>query len=92
MEEKIKGLKKIAGETKNLKGAYSPEYIEVFYDVNTHKAWSEYHYSIGKNEWTEYYDNNILNCGTISEPMNQKEIEEIIENEIMMTNELRRKK
>ena len=79
--EKIKGLKKIAGETKNLKA----EYIEVFYDVNTHEAWSKYHYSIGKNEWTEYSDNNILNCGTISEPMNQKEIKEIIENEIMMT-------
>lgn len=80
---KIKGLKKIAGESKNLTGYYSPEYLQLNFDRTTGEAWSNYHYSIGHNSRTEYNDNNILNCGIITERKTQLELAEMIHNAIV---------
>ena len=80
---KIKGLKKIAGESKKLTGFYSPEYLQLNYDRTTGEAWSDYHYSIGHNSRTEYHDNNILNCGIITERKTQLELAEMIHNAIV---------
>ena len=78
----MKGLKKLAGETKNLKGYYSGEYIEIFYDEKTKEVWGKYHYSLGQNEWTEYHDKNIIKITTTSDPMTMEEIKEKIEEKL----------
>lgn len=79
---KIKGLKKIAGESKHI-GKYDPEYLQLNYDKTTGEAWADYHYSIGGNSWTEYHDTNILNCGNIEEPATMKEIAEMIHDAVL---------
>lgn len=84
---KIKGLKKIAGESKNLTGYYSPEYLQINFDRKTGEAWSNYHYSIGGNSWTQYHESGIVNCGTIHEPKTMREIREMIESAIMRREE-----
>lgn len=78
---KIKGLKKIAGESKQI-GKYDPEYLQLNYDKTTGEAWTDYHYSIGHNSWTEYHEPGIITCGNITEPKTMREIREMIENAI----------
>ena len=80
---KIKGLKKIAGETKGLKGYYSGEYLQLNYDAKTGEAWTDYHYSLGQNSWCQYHDKNILRCGNISRPKTMKEIRVMIEQKML---------
>lgn len=85
-ELKIKGLKKIAGESKNLEGPYSDQYLQLNYDQETGEAWTDLHASFGQNSWTEYHDTNIINCGNISQPMTMKEIKEMIINKLEFIN------
>lgn len=75
---KIKGLKKIAGESKGL-NPYDHGYLQVNYDMETGEAWTDYHYSIGSNSWSEYHDEDILTCGYISSPHTMEQIREMIE-------------
>lgn len=79
---KIKGLKKIAGESKGLEGYYSGYYLQLNYDKETGEAWTDEHVSFGQNSWTEYKDSSIINCGNISEPMTMKEIRAMIERKV----------
>ncbi len=79
---KIKGLKKIAGESKGLEGYYSGHYLQINYDRKTGEAWTDYHVSFGQNSWTEYNDSSIITCGNISEPMTMKEIRAMIERKV----------
>lgn len=76
---KIKGLKKIAGESKGLEGYYSGHYLQVNYDLETGETWTNEHCSFGQNSWTEYHDSNIINCGNISEPTTMVQIRSMIE-------------
>lgn len=80
---KIKGLKKIAGESKNLTGYYSPDYLQINFDRKTGEAWSDYFYCIGHNSRKYYHDENILFCGIISRPATMQQIREIIENSVI---------
>lgn len=79
----VKGLKKIAGETKKLKGFYSGEYLQLNYNKKTGEAWTDYFCSLGQNSWKEYNDSDIINCGNISEKKTMKEIAEIIHEAIL---------
>ncbi len=76
---KIKGLKKIAGESKSLRGYYSGQYLQVNYNRTTGEAWTDWHCSFGQNSWSQYHDINIINCGNISNPMTMAQIREMIE-------------
>ena len=76
---KIKGLKGIASETKNLKGYYSPEYLQLFYDKSNGETWVKRYYSVGHNHWADYADKNIINCGMIYCPLKMWEIKLMIE-------------
>lgn len=49
MELKLKGLKKLSSETKNLSGYYSGKYIQVNYDPKTNEIWGD--------AWMEEFDN-----------------------------------
>ena len=46
---KIKGIKKIAGESKGLEGYYSGHYLQLNYDKKTGEAWTDEHVSFGQN-------------------------------------------
>lgn len=76
---KIKGLKKISGESKKLNGFYNPEYLQLNYNTATGEAWTDFHYSIGHNSWTKYDEPTIINCGTIHRPTTMKELAQMIE-------------
>ena len=76
---KIKGIKKIAGESKSLGGYYSGQYLQVNYDRKTGEAWTDLHCSFGQNSWSQYHDSNIINCGNISEPTTMARSKEMLE-------------
>ena len=71
---KILGLKRCSSATKDFKGYYSGEYIELFYNVSTGEAWPCYHYSIGQNEWMKYDDPNIIKIANYSIPTTMKQM------------------
>lgn len=74
----MKGLKKVAGESKSLRGFYSPEYLQLNYDRKECRVWADYFYCVGHNSFTKYDDPDIINCGIITKPMTQKEIVQMI--------------
>lgn len=84
-EMKIKGLKKVAGESKCLQGYYSGRYLQLNYDRKTGEIWTDEHISLGQNSWTEYHDSNILVCGNICKPVTMQEIRQMVENAIAET-------
>lgn len=80
---KIKGLKAIAGASKDLQGYYSGRYLQVNYNRSTGKAWYNEHVSLGQNNWTKYDDRDIINCGNVSEPVTMAQLREMIEQAVM---------
>lgn len=69
---KIKGLKKIAGISKDLNGRY---HLQLNYDMETCAAWVDQH--VG-NSWTQYDDENVIFCGNIRHKTTMKEIRDMI--------------
>lgn len=78
---KIKGLKKVSGETENY-GEYSSMYAEIFYDRATGEVWTVHQCSIGHNTWTEYHDENVIKIGDTSSHMTMQEIADCIYKEV----------
>lgn len=76
---KMTGLKAASSATKELRGYYSGEYVELFYDLSTGAVWTKYQCSLGQNNWTEYDDSNIVCIGNISEPVTMQEIADMID-------------
>jgi len=70
----MKGLRKVSGETKGLRGYYSGEYAQMSYDRVSGEIFTDYHFSLGQNSWSVYPDSNIINCGNFSEPATMQEI------------------
>ena len=79
---KITGLRKIAGDSRQLKGIYDGAYLELFYNKENGKAWTVYQYSLGQNIWTEYHDPTIVKICNISEPHTMQEIADMIVTEL----------
>lgn len=80
----MKGLRKASGETKNLGGYYSGQYVELFYDRSTGEVWTVFQYSLGQNTWTEYHDKNAVKIGNISTPKTMQEIADMIYESVSM--------
>lgn len=76
---KLKNIKKVAGETKCLKGYYHGGYLQLNYNKKTHELFTVYFYSLGHNSWVVYHDDNIVTIGNISEPMTMQEIYDMVE-------------
>lgn len=74
---KITGIKRIASDSKELKGGLNDGYMQIAYNPATGEAWSTYH--IDCNSYTRYSDPDIITCGFIHTPRTMKEIREIIE-------------
>lgn len=75
---KIKGLRAIAGASKELQGAYGMYYLEVFYNKATHEAWYKEHWDYGHQSFTSYRDNDIVRIGNFDSPVTMKELEQTI--------------
>lgn len=78
----IKGLKKVAGESKRL--TYNNncnEYLQINYDMESKEIFTNLH--SGFNHFQTFYNNpDIINCGNIHEQKTMKELREIVENGI----------
>ena len=70
----IKGLKSAVGEYKkyNEGGQYSPEYGILMFDAINNEVWTDYFYSVGRNNYKVYEDRNIINLGKMMEKANIK--------------------
>ena len=75
---KIKGIKQISSDSKNLQGYQDGAYLQVNYDTSTGAAWSDYHCSLGQNTWCDYHDANIITVGNISSPKSMQDIANMI--------------
>ena len=75
-ELKLKGVNKVTGETKSLKGWYSPIYLQLNVDLSTGEIWTNRLCDLGHNSWVEYHDGNIISCGTLTYPMTRVQIRE----------------
>lgn len=75
---KMTGIKKASSETKGLRGYYSGEYVQLNYDKATGAVWCDYFYSLGQNSWNAYNDENVINCGNISEPATMQDIADAV--------------
>ncbi len=75
---KMTGLKKAAGDTKDLRGYCSSEYAELFFDRATGEVWTVYQYSLGQNSWTEYDKKDVVKVCNLSEPTTMQQIADLI--------------
>ena len=85
---KMTDLRKAAGETKDLPGYYSGQYLQVNYDINIGEVFTDYHCSLGQNWWTQYDDDNIINCGNISDPSTMQDIADRVQETMLWKKEL----
>lgn len=74
---KITGIKKIATESKDLKGGYNNGWMQIAVDQTTGKAWSTYHLTQGS--YTAYDNGNIITCGYLHEPATMAQIKTMIQ-------------
>lgn len=73
---KINGLRKVCGETKNLRGYYDGLYLEIFYDVSDGYLWTTEHAS--HNNWTKYEDSEIVKIANAYDHMTMQEIADAV--------------
>ena len=72
---KVKGLKKVCGETQDYKNTCL--YVEIFYDTNTGEVWAK---TMIDGNWTVYNDGGIIGvCGTKRHMTMQEILDEIYE-------------
>lgn len=76
---KMTGIKKAAGESKQLTDYYSGHYLQVNYNKASDEITTNYHYNLGANSWTEYNDPDIITVGNLYEPTTMSEIREMVE-------------
>ena len=48
-------------------GSYSDRYMQVNLDMETNEIWGDLHVSLGRNNWIEYHDKNIITLGNYSD-------------------------
>lgn len=75
---KMIGIRKAAGETKTLRGYYSGEYVELFYDRADGEVITIYQYSLGQNTWTQFHDRSVVKICNLSEPYTMQQIADLI--------------
>ena len=74
----IKGLKKVAGESKRLKNNRYNNYFQVNYDLSTKEIFIDEH--SGFNHFQTFYNNSdIVNCGNIYKQTTMRELREMVE-------------
>lgn len=74
---KMTGLRKAAGESKELRGYYDAAYFQINYDKCTGEVWTNYHYDLGHSSRTYYNDDDIISFN-IHEPHTMQQLADCI--------------
>ena len=74
----MKGLKKVSGETKSLRGCYDSIYLQLCYDKSKDEVFTIQHCDLGHSWQTYFDDENIINICNLCEPHTMKEIENLV--------------
>ena len=77
---RIKGVKKIASESRKLKRGYLQ--VNCCDTGDDTIAWCDYHSGICGKSWTVHERGDVINCGFINSPTSMAEIQEMIERAI----------
>lgn len=75
---KMTGLKAASSATKGLRGYYSGNYVEIFYDRATGEVWGNYQANLGQNSWTQYNTPDVTKICNVSEPHTMQQIADLI--------------
>ena len=75
----MKGLKKVSGETKTLKGYYDSIYLQLCYDKEKDEVFTIQHCDLGHSWQTYFDDKNIITICNLTEPHTMAEIKEMVE-------------
>lgn len=81
-ELKMNGLRKAAGETKDLTDYYSGHYIQISYDTATGKIYSDYFYDLGHGSRQNYHDAEIITIDKVCSPKTMQQIADMIKEEL----------
>ena len=79
---KMTGLRKVAGQSKWLRGYYNPNYLQLNYDRSTGEVWADEHYSLGHNSWTQYHDSDTITVCNICTQQTMQEIADAIKDKL----------
>ena len=74
----MKGLKKVLGETKSLRGYYDSIYLQLCYDKANDEVFTIQHCDFGHSCQTYFDDEDIINICNLCEPHTMKEIENLV--------------
>lgn len=74
----MKGLKKVAGYSKKLKGYYDSHYLQLFYDKENDEVFYEEHCDFGHSSRLIFEDKDIISLGILTTPHSMKEIEQLV--------------
>ena len=74
----MKGLKKVAGETKSLRGFYGSIYLQLCYDKRLDEVFTIQHCDLGHSWQTFFNDENIINVCNLYNPHTMQEIENMV--------------
>ena len=72
-ERKFHGVKAAVGEMASC-NRYDGTYLEVHYDIEEDKVYTNFHCSLGGNSWTMYHDPDVIPVGTYSSPVKMAEL------------------
>lgn len=78
----MKGLKKVSGETKALKGYYDSIYLQLCYDKQKDEVFTIQHCDFGHSWQTYFNDDNIITVCNLCEPQTMAEIQKMVEEEL----------
>lgn len=76
-KRKFHGIKKAVSEIAGCRSD-AGTYIEVHYDTAEDRVYTDFHVSLGENEWTEYHDTNIFRVGNYSGRVSMAKLKEDI--------------
>lgn len=58
-----RGLISEIAEADDGRHGYSSGYVQVNYNMKTRECWGDYHYCVGRNDWSEYSSPDIITVG-----------------------------
>lgn len=81
---KMTGLRSVCSLTKGLRGYYSDQYVELFYDRATGEVWGNFQVSLGHNWYTVYDNADVIKCGNLCDSMTMQQIADVIADNMYM--------
>lgn len=79
---KIKGVKKLAGYSKSLRGKYGSRYLQIFYDCQKKEVFAEEFSDFGGSWHWEPKNPDYVYIGFIDHPLTMVDIYQLIEKKL----------